>query len=77
MGIVRGTRCEVRGTGIVRGAREKLVGNQEDVGDDEAQGEDLGRRQASLEQHLREDEGAAPDGYHDEGDEMVDQRATA
>ena len=47
------------------------IGEQEHIGDDEAKREDLRRRQTSQKQHLRRDEGAAPDGYHDECDEVV------
>ena len=42
-----------------------------DVGDEEAEGEDLRRGEASLKQHLRKDEGTAPDGYYQERDEMI------
>ena len=44
-----------------------VVGKEQDIGDDEAQRENLCRRQTSLEQHLRKDEGAAPDSHNDEG----------
>ena len=50
---------------------DERIGEQEHIGDDEAEREDLRRRQTSQKQHLRRDEGAAPDGYHDECDEVV------
>ena len=50
---------------------------QQDIGNEEAEGKDLGWRQTSLKQQLRKDEGAAPDGHNDKGDEVVNQRITS
>ena len=40
------------------------VEREQDVGYNEAECKDLCWRQPALKQHLREDEGAAPDGHH-------------
>ena len=44
---------------------------EEDVGDDEAECKDLCRSQPRLEQHLRKDERATPDGHHNECYKMI------
>lgn len=42
----------------------EFVAQQQRIGDDEAQRENLRRREPALEQHLRKHKGAAPDGHH-------------
>ena len=50
---------------------DKRISEQQHVGNDKAERENLCRRQSSQKQHLRRDEGAAPDGYYHESDEVV------
>ena len=50
---------------------QKGESQHQDVGDNEAEGEDLCWGEACLKQHLRKNKGAAPDGYSDKGHQMI------
>ena len=45
---------------------------QQQVGNDEAQGEYLGWRQAVQQQHLCEDKGTAPNSHRQEGNKVIE-----
>ena len=45
---------------------------QQHIGNDETEGEDLGSRQTAEQQELREHKGGAPDGHHQKGHGMID-----
>ena len=46
---------------------------QQDVGDDKSQCEDLSWRQTIQKQHLRKNEGATPYCHRDKGDKMINE----
>ena len=50
-----------------------LEQQQENIGDDEAQCEDMGRRQAGLQQQLGKHKCASPNGHNDKGCQMIEQ----
>ena len=52
---------------------EKRIAQQEHVGDDEAEGKNLCRGEASKKQHLRKDEGAAPYSHYHKRYEVIEQ----